>query len=381
MPIHPPGRPQAAVVRALEDLTIEVGEGEIFGFLGPNGAGKSTTIRLLLGFLHPTAGRAIGARPRRGPRFGRDPRPGRLPAGRHRVLGRADRRAPARRSRRAVRPAAGPPGRAARPARAVAARPCAGRSATTRAGCARRSASSRRSSTTRSWPILDEPTEGLDPLMQHAFYAILDDLRRGRPDDLLLVAHPVRGRAGVRPGGDRPARPARRARGHRRRCWRGASATSRCGSTGRRRRSTACPACPTSASTDGLADAAASKATSGRSWPPSPGVTIHDLTIEPARLEEAFLEFYADDVTDDGRRGPCRGRPRRLPRAVNLALFAHTWRANRTRVLVVAVALARVGHVPADHLRLVRVGRSRTSSRAGRSRRSSPSSAAATSSA
>src|SRR6476659_6603819 len=58
MPIHPPGRPQAAVVRALEDLTIEVGEGEIFGFLGPNGAGKSTTIRLLLGLLHPTSGRA-----------------------------------------------------------------------------------------------------------------------------------------------------------------------------------------------------------------------------------------------------------------------------------------------------------------------------------
>ena len=33
-------------------------EGEIFGFLGPNGAGKSTTIRLLLGYLHPSAGRA-----------------------------------------------------------------------------------------------------------------------------------------------------------------------------------------------------------------------------------------------------------------------------------------------------------------------------------
>jgi ABC-2 type transport system ATP-binding protein len=45
-------------VRALADLTITVREGEIFGFLGPNGAGKSTLIRILLGFLHPTAGRA-----------------------------------------------------------------------------------------------------------------------------------------------------------------------------------------------------------------------------------------------------------------------------------------------------------------------------------
>ena len=41
-------------VPALTDLSIRVNVGEIFGFLGPNGAGKSTTIRLLLGFLHPT---------------------------------------------------------------------------------------------------------------------------------------------------------------------------------------------------------------------------------------------------------------------------------------------------------------------------------------
>ncbi|HEX2856273.1 MAG TPA: ABC transporter ATP-binding protein [Propionibacteriaceae bacterium] len=41
---------------ALEDLTLDVAEGEIFGFLGPNGAGKSTTIRLLLGIIRPTSG-------------------------------------------------------------------------------------------------------------------------------------------------------------------------------------------------------------------------------------------------------------------------------------------------------------------------------------
>jgi ABC-2 type transport system ATP-binding protein len=45
-------------VHALDDLTLDVHEGEIFGFLGPNGAGKSTFIRLLLGHIHPTAGSA-----------------------------------------------------------------------------------------------------------------------------------------------------------------------------------------------------------------------------------------------------------------------------------------------------------------------------------
>jgi ABC-2 type transport system ATP-binding protein len=42
--------------RGIEDLTLEVFRGEVFGFLGPNGAGKTTTIRMLLGLLHPTAG-------------------------------------------------------------------------------------------------------------------------------------------------------------------------------------------------------------------------------------------------------------------------------------------------------------------------------------
>ncbi len=44
--------------RALDDLHLEVAPGEVFGLLGPNGSGKSTALRLLLGFLRPTAGRA-----------------------------------------------------------------------------------------------------------------------------------------------------------------------------------------------------------------------------------------------------------------------------------------------------------------------------------
>ncbi len=45
-------------VTALDDLSIEVPAGIVFGFLGPNGAGKTTTIRLLLGLLEPTRGSA-----------------------------------------------------------------------------------------------------------------------------------------------------------------------------------------------------------------------------------------------------------------------------------------------------------------------------------
>ena len=43
---------------ALDQLSISVGEGEIFGFLGPNGAGKTTAIRVLLGFLRADGGKA-----------------------------------------------------------------------------------------------------------------------------------------------------------------------------------------------------------------------------------------------------------------------------------------------------------------------------------
>jgi ABC-2 type transport system ATP-binding protein len=45
-------------VKALEDLDLQVEEGEIFGFLGPNGAGKTTTIRSLLNYITPTSGTA-----------------------------------------------------------------------------------------------------------------------------------------------------------------------------------------------------------------------------------------------------------------------------------------------------------------------------------
>jgi beta-exotoxin I transport system ATP-binding protein len=44
--------------RALDDLNLSLQRGEVFGLLGPNGSGKTTALRLLLGFLRPTAGHA-----------------------------------------------------------------------------------------------------------------------------------------------------------------------------------------------------------------------------------------------------------------------------------------------------------------------------------
>jgi ABC-2 type transport system ATP-binding protein len=44
---------------AVDHLSFEVGAGEVLGFLGPNGAGKSTTMKMLTGFLAPTAGTAV----------------------------------------------------------------------------------------------------------------------------------------------------------------------------------------------------------------------------------------------------------------------------------------------------------------------------------
>jgi beta-exotoxin I transport system ATP-binding protein len=49
---------QYGSVSALEDCTLSVGAGEVFGLLGPNGSGKTTLLRLLMGYLRPTRGRA-----------------------------------------------------------------------------------------------------------------------------------------------------------------------------------------------------------------------------------------------------------------------------------------------------------------------------------
>ena len=44
-------------LRAVDDLTFNVKQGEVLGFLGPNGAGKSTTMKMITGFVPPSSGK------------------------------------------------------------------------------------------------------------------------------------------------------------------------------------------------------------------------------------------------------------------------------------------------------------------------------------
>lgn len=50
-------RRERTVVRAVDDISFEIGAGTVVGYIGPNGAGKSTTVKMLTGILVPSAGR------------------------------------------------------------------------------------------------------------------------------------------------------------------------------------------------------------------------------------------------------------------------------------------------------------------------------------
>lgn len=52
------GKKEETELVAVDDLTLEVQRGQVFGFLGPNGAGKTTTVRMLTGLIRPSSGSA-----------------------------------------------------------------------------------------------------------------------------------------------------------------------------------------------------------------------------------------------------------------------------------------------------------------------------------
>ena len=278
-------------MRALEDLSITVREGEIFGFLGPNGAGKSTMIRLLLGFLHPTAGRASVA----GLDIVADSveirrRVGYLPGGialydtltGERLLdylAALTGRPPARRTELCERLELS--------------------AATLRRQVREYSRGMRQKigivqalQHDPELAILDEPTEGLDPLMQRAFYGILDELRAaGRTiffsSHVLSEVERVCDRVAIIRQGrlvaleDVEALLARRKRNVEMRLGPGAVLPDLEGVTG--------------VSAVVSADGRLACQLEGDVRPFLAAIrdtSIVDLTIEPAHLEEAFLELY-----------------------------------------------------------------------------------------
>jgi len=295
-------------VTALDNLSIEVRAGEIFGFLGPNGAGKSTTIRLLLGYLHPTAGRAtvLGLDAERASVEIRG-RVGYLPGGialydnltGHDLLeyladlygrpardqgllldrfefSQRDLHRPVRDYSRGMRQKIGI-------VQALQHDP--------------------------ELAILDEPTEGLDPLMQRAFYAVLDELRaRGRT--IFLSSHVL---SEVERVCDRVAII---------RLGRLAALQDVGELLARRKRNVEMRLAGPAPGLDGVPGVSAVAVSDGRltcrlEGDVGPflraiaGAAITDLTIEPAHLEEAFLEFYAEDLGLDPIRDPGSSGDRR----------------------------------------------------------------------
>jgi len=300
---HLPGRAATGEVRALEDLTISVAEGEIFGFLGPNGAGKSTTIRLLLGYLHPTAGSATVL----GFDIVRDSvairgRVGYLPGGialydslsGERLLdylGELTGRPSIRRaelldrlelSARTLR----------RPVRDYS------------RGMRQKIGIIQALQHDPELAILDEPTEGLDPLMQRAFYAILDDLKAaGRTiffsSHVLSEVERVCDRVAiVRRGRLVALQDVASLLEHRKR------------NVELRAADGDLPALDGVAGVSGIGRTADGRLTCQLEGDVGPflaaiaGHRITDLTIEPAHLEEAFLELYEDTEPEDADGAP-----------------------------------------------------------------------------
>jgi ABC-2 type transport system ATP-binding protein len=285
-----PGRP-GKVIEALTDLDLEIHEGEVFGFLGPNGAGKTTMIRLLLGYLHPSAGGAtvLGLDTERDGLAIRA-RVGYLPGGIALYdsmngddlldyLCRLYRRAPTRRAALADR---------LEMSAATLRRPVRDYSR----GMRQKMGIIQALQHDPELAILDEPTEGLDPLMQRAFYDLLAEIKRdGRTiffsSHILSEVERVCDRVAIIRQGRLVALQevssllAQRKRHVEMRF------------TGPAPQLEGVPGVSGIHAVDGFL----SCQLDGHVGPflrVLEGAAVSDLTIEPAHLEEAFLEFYAE---------------------------------------------------------------------------------------
>ncbi|MDB5097196.1 MAG: transporter related protein [Cyanobacteria bacterium RYN_339] len=271
--------------RGVFDVGFEVQEGAIFGFLGPNGAGKTTLIRLMLAYLRPDAGRAtvLGLDAQRDPvairrRLGYVPAELKLDEeGTALAL---------------LKYLAGyrPPGALAR-AKELAERlelRLDGRIKTYSKGMKQKVALIQAMMHDPELLILDEPTEGLDPLMQHALHELLREAAgRGRTVffsshqlaevDVLCDAVAIIGRGKLLAHEDVAT-----LRSRRRRILRIVLTEP------------VTPAIPggTLVRQDGLVATFHYTGEAAGLLQALAGLPLADFTLEPAPLEETFLEYY-----------------------------------------------------------------------------------------
>jgi len=282
-------KPSSPPIKALDSLDIAVREGEIFGFLGPNGAGKSTMIRLLLGFLHPTAGsgRVLGLDMVRDSVAIRR-RLGYLPSGIALYdtltgeqlldyLGELSGRPSARRTELCDR-------------LELSARTLKRLVRDYSRGMRQKIGIVQALQHDPELAILDEPTEGLDPLMQRSFYEILDGLKAaGRTiffsSHVLSEVERVCDRVAIVRGGrlvaleETAALLARRKRNVVLRFTGSPPTLETVSGVTHVEHGNGYVTCRVEGTVRPFLAAVADTA-------------VTDLTIEPARLEEAFLEFY-----------------------------------------------------------------------------------------
>ncbi len=280
-------------IRALDDLTLSVQAGEIFGFLGPNGAGKSTAIRLFLGFIHPTAGRAhlLGHDVSRAGAALRG-RIGYLPGG---IALYDDLTGTQLLDYLGAFYASPPVLRAGLVERLdLSARDLGRPIRDYSRGMRQKIGIVQALQHDPELAILDEPSEGLDPLMQRAFYAILDE-RRAAGRTVFFSSHVL---SEVERVCDRVAII---------RAGRLVALESVVELLARRRRHVEArldgPASALAAALAALPGVSAFEARGDRlafglDGDVAPllrllqGAPLTDLTIEPARLEDAFMELY-----------------------------------------------------------------------------------------
>jgi len=282
---------RAAATAAVDALDLSVNEGEIFGFLGPNGAGKSTTIRMLLGFLHPSAGsgRVLGLDIVRESVAIRR-RTGYLPGGIALYdsltgealldyLARLSHRPPVRRADLCER-------------LELSRKTLQRRVRDYSRGMRQKIGIVQALQHDPELAILDEPSEGLDPLMQRAFYDILDQLKAaGRTvffsSHVLSEVERVCDRVAIIRRGRLVAQedvPSLLARARRQVTLRVEGAA---------------PSLAEVAGVSHLEDHG-DRLTCRLEGDPRPFLAaiqrsvVLDLTIEPARLEDAFVDFYED---------------------------------------------------------------------------------------